>query len=106
MGMHAFSKWGIDFVGPIDPPTNHSHAQYIIVAIDYMPKWEKSKATPKNDAHKTTKFLYENIFTRYDLSIGIMSNRGLHFLNKVIEHVFHEFMVIHNTLTPYHPQAH
>ena len=34
MSTRAFSKWGIDFVGPIKPPTRSTHAQYIIVATD------------------------------------------------------------------------
>ena len=54
----------------------------------------KSKATPKNDAHTIAKFLFKNV-----------SNRGLHFLNKVIEHLLNEFMVIHRKSPPYHLQA-
>ena len=38
MGAHAFAKWGIDFVRPIDPPAARTHAQYIIVATDFMTK--------------------------------------------------------------------
>ena len=75
MGARAFAKWGIDFVGPIDPPAVQTHAQSIIVAIDYMTKWVEARATPKNDAHTIAKFLYENA-TRYGLSIEIMSDRG------------------------------
>ena len=36
MGARAFAKWGIDFVGPIDPPTYRMQVQYIIVAVDYV----------------------------------------------------------------------
>ena len=39
MGARAFAKWGIDFVGPIDPPTYRTQAQYIIGATDYLTKW-------------------------------------------------------------------
>ena len=102
MGTRAFAKWGIDFVGPIDPPTALTHAQYIIVAMDYMTKWVEAKATPKNDAHTIAKFLYENVFTKYGLPIEIVSGRGSHFLNWVIEHLLNEFMVIHRKLAPYH----
>eukprot|EP00253_Pinus_taeda_P013416 PITA_13416 len=31
-----FEKWGMDFVGPINPPSNQK--QYIIVCIDYLTK--------------------------------------------------------------------
>ena len=39
MGARAFTKWGIDFIGSIDPPTMKTHAQYIIVATNYVTKW-------------------------------------------------------------------
>ena len=96
---------GIDFVGPIDPPTHWTHAQYIIVAIDYITKWVEAKATQKNDAHTIAKFLYEYIFTRYGLPIEIVSDWGLHFINETIEYLLEEFMVVHKKLAPYHPQA-
>ncbi|MCO5556414.1 hypothetical protein L7F22_009963 [Adiantum nelumboides] len=105
MGARAFAKWGIDFVGPISPPAYRTHAQYIIVAIDYLIKWVEAKATAKNDAKMTAQFLYENIFTKYGLLIEILSDRVTHFINKVIEFLIDEFMVIHQKSTPYHPQA-
>ena len=58
MATRAFAKWGIDFIGPIKPPARGSHAEYILVA-DYLTKWVEAKATVKNDARTTTKFLYE-----------------------------------------------
>ena len=54
--------------------------------MDYITKWVEAKATQKNDAHTTAKFLYEYIFTRYGLSIEIVSDQGKHFLNKKIEY--------------------
>ena len=50
MGARAFAKWGIDFVGLINPPAHRTRAQYIIVATDYLTKWVEAKSTPKNDA--------------------------------------------------------
>ncbi|MCO5587012.1 hypothetical protein L7F22_040957 [Adiantum nelumboides] len=105
MGVKAFAKWGIDFVGLIQPSAYRVQAQYIIVATDYLTKWAEAKATRKNDARTTAAFLYENVFTRYGLPIEIVSDRGTHFLNEVIEYLLSEFMVIYNKSTPYHPQA-
>ncbi|MCO5577076.1 hypothetical protein L7F22_030898 [Adiantum nelumboides] len=105
MGVRAFAKWRIDFVGPIQPPAYMTQAQYIIVATDYLTKWTEAKATRKNDARTTATFLYENVFTRYGLSIETVSDRETHFLNEVIEYLLSEFMVIHNKSAPYHPQA-
>ncbi|MCO5592752.1 hypothetical protein L7F22_046755 [Adiantum nelumboides] len=105
MGARAFAKWGIDFVGSIAPPAYKSHAQYINIATDYLSKWVEAKATTTNDAKTTAQFLYESIFTRYGLPIEIVSDRGTHFINEVIENLLDEFMVIHRKSAPYHPQA-
>ncbi|MCO5613464.1 hypothetical protein L7F22_067741 [Adiantum nelumboides] len=105
MGARALVKWGIDFVEPIASPVYKSHAQYIIVVTDYLTKWVEAKATTKNDAKTTAQFLYENIFMRYGLPIEIVSDRGTHFIDEVIEQLLDEFMVIHRKLAPYHSQA-
>ena len=103
MGVRAFAKWGIDFIGPIDPPAMRTQAQYIIAATNYVTKWVEVKATQKNDAYTTAKFLFEYAFTRYGLPIEIVSDRGTHFLNEVIEHLLEEFIVIHKKSAPNHP---
>ena len=54
-----FEKWGIDFMGPITPAAQYSQARYIIVATDYMTKWAEARATRKNDARTTARFLWE-----------------------------------------------
>ena len=87
MATRAFSNWGIDFVGPIKPPARHTHEEYIIVAIDYLTKWVEAKATVKNDARTTTKFLYENIFTCCRLPIKIVSDGDTYFLKIVIDYL-------------------
>lgn len=105
MATRAFANWGIDFVGPIKPPAKNTHAEYIIVATDYLTKWVESKAIVLNDAITTAKILYENIFTRFGLPIEIVSDQGVHFINEVIEFLLAEFMVLHKCSAPYHPQA-
>ena len=63
MGARAFAKWGIDFVGPIDPPAYRTQAQYIIAAINFLTKWVKARAIRHNYAQTIAKFLYVEIFT-------------------------------------------
>lgn len=105
IGVRAFAKWGIDFVGPINPAAYRTGSQYIIAATNYLTRWVEAKATRKNDARTTVVFLFEYIFIRYGLPIEIVSDRGTHFINKVIEHLLNEFMVVHRKFAPYHPQG-
>ena len=50
MGARVFVKWGIDFVGPIDPLSCRTQSQHIIVAMDYLTKWVEAKARIHNNA--------------------------------------------------------
>ena len=65
---------GTGFRRTLRPPTYKTHAQYIIVATDYLTKWVDAKATQKDDARMTAQFLYENVFTRYGLPIELVSD--------------------------------
>lgn len=84
MSIRDFRKWGIDFEGPYKLHAWSTHAQYMIVTMDYLTKWVKAKATLKNNAHTATKFLYEFVYTCYGLPIEIVINKGVHFINNVI----------------------
>ena len=49
MATRAFAKWEIDFVRPIKPLVRYMHAEYIIVATDYLTKWAEARETTRND---------------------------------------------------------
>ena len=42
VSLDPFDKWGMDFVGPIDPPFGQK--KYIIVCTDYLTNWVETKA--------------------------------------------------------------
>ena len=105
LALAPFEKWGIDFVGPINPPSRHGRYRYILVATDYVTKWAEAEATKTNDKVVVAKFLRENIMSRFGCPKELVSDRGTHFVNDVIEELTTKFKIKHRLTTPYHPRA-
>ena len=105
LAQNPFEKWGIDFVGPIKPPSRYGQKRYILVATEYVTKWAKALATKTDDAKTVAKFIYENIITRFGCPKELVSDRGTHFLYDIIEQLTNKFLIKHRKTTPYHPRA-
>ena len=50
------------------------------------------------------KFLFENVVTRLGYPKILISDQGMHFVNKLIVEFIVEFQIHHKKTTPYHPQ--
>lgn len=97
-----FDKWGMDFIGPIDPPSNGK--SYILVCIDYLTKWVEVRAMKHARDEKVAKFLYEEIFTCYKVSRELITDQGAQFTSNLITTVMKEYNIRHQKSSPYHPQ--
>ena len=97
-----FDVWGIDFMGPF--PVSFGFT-YILLAVDYVSKWVEEKATRNDDAKTVIDFLKSNIFARYGLPRALVSDRGTHFCNKLMEAMLKKYGVNHRISTAYHPQT-
>ena len=98
-----FYQIGIDFVGPL--PMTKNRKRYIIVAMDYFTKWPEARATKRDTAEEVVKFLYEDIICRHGCPQKIISDRGKHFDNDLIQRLTKKFNIKHNLSTAYHPQT-
>ncbi|GJV28039.1 reverse transcriptase domain-containing protein [Tanacetum coccineum] len=96
-----FDVWGIDFMGPFPSSIGN---KYILVAVDYLSKWDEAKALPTNDARVVVKFL-KSLFARFGTLRAIISDRGTHFCNDKFAKVMSKYEVIHRLSTTYHPQT-
>ena len=103
LATQPFEKWEIDFVGPISPVAINSQARYVIVATDYFTKWAEARATRKANARSTTKFLYEQVISRYGCPLKLISDCATHFFNEVIAQLTTEFVIIHRKSSAYYP---
>ncbi|XP_052622617.1 uncharacterized protein LOC128127914 [Lactuca sativa] len=95
-----FDVWGIDFMGPF--PVSFGNV-YILLAVDYVSKWVEAKATRSDDAKKVIEFLKSNIFVRFSVPRALISDRGTHFCNKMMEALLRKYNVTHRVSTAYHP---
>ncbi|XP_031116495.1 uncharacterized protein LOC116020153 [Ipomoea triloba] len=97
-----FDVWGIDFMGPF--PSSY-HNIYIILAVDYVSKWVEAKATRTDSAKVVVEFVKSNIFARFGMPRAIISDRGTHFCNRMVEALMKKYDVTHRISTGYHPQC-
>ncbi|CAB4414663.1 unnamed protein product [Rhizophagus irregularis] len=98
-----FYQVEIDFVGSL-PITSRGN-KYIIVAMDYMTKWPEAKAVPVATVEETSQFIYEDIICRHGCPAKLLSDRGTHFNNQMVEKLLEKFGIKHVFSTPYHPQT-
>ncbi|GES80413.1 protein NYNRIN-like [Rhizophagus clarus] len=92
-----FYQIGIDFVGPLLVTKRGN--KYIIIAIDYFTKCPEIKVIKKNNAEIIAEFIYEEIICRHGIPQRIISDRGIHFKNKIIEELMKKFNIKHKFLT-------
>lgn len=86
-------------MGPFPPPFRKN---YILVVVDCVSKWVEVVALPTNDANVVVKFLKANIFSRFGILRALISDKGTHFLNHLMENMLKKYNKI---ATPYHPQT-
>ena len=101
--VEVFDCWGIDFLGPFNPPSHGN--SYILVAVDYVSKWVEAIASPTNDARVVLKMFKTIIFPRFGVPRVVISDGGSHFINKQFESLLRKHGVKHKVATPYHPQT-
>ena len=103
MTFEPFEKWGMNFVGSINPPSKQKH--YIIVCTNYLTKWAETKAIKAATEEKVAEFLRENIFYKYGYPRDLVTDQGSQFTSILIEDLLTHHKIKHKTSTPYYPQA-
>ncbi|GJV46701.1 reverse transcriptase domain-containing protein [Tanacetum coccineum] len=78
--------------------------KYILVAVDYLSKWDEVKALSTNDARVVVKFL-KQLFSKFGTPRAIISDRETHFCNDQFSKVLQKYGVTHRLSTSYHPQT-
>ena len=100
--VELFDIWGMDVMGPF--PSTFSNL-YILLAIDYVLNWVEAIPTRSNDAKVVANFLRIHICTRFRTLRALITDKGAHFCNKLINNVLRKYVVWHRTALIYHPQT-
>src|SRR5436190_18335007 len=98
-----FERIGIDFVGPLDRTEKGN--RYILVVTDYLTKWPEAKAMKEATAENVIRFIYKKIICRHGCPKVILSDRGTHFRNKLVDGLCERFEIKHKLSSPYHSQT-
>lgn len=103
LSIEPFEKWGLDFVAPINPPSQNK--EYILVCTNYVTKWVEVVALKHARDTKVAKFLYSDIFTKYSVPWKIVTDQGAQFTSDLIATLVREYEIKHRKSSPYHLQA-
>lgn len=82
--MLSFEKQRIDYIGPVHLNSSHNMA-CIMLVVDYFNTLVEAKAVKVADKKTLVSFMFENIIAQYGIPQVLISNRGIHFLNDLIE---------------------
>jgi hypothetical protein len=74
-----FQKWAIDIVGPF--PEAPGRGKFLVVAIDYLTKWNEAKPFATMTGQNIKRFIWEQIVCRFGLPKTIVSDNGKQFAN-------------------------
>ena len=98
-----FERIGIDFVGPLERTKKGN--RYILVVTDYLTKWPEAKAMKEATAKNVIEFIYQEVICRHGCPRVILSDRGTHFRNELVDGLCEKFEIKHKLSSPYHSQT-
>ncbi len=99
----VFERVALDFVGPL--PETEAGNKYILVATEAMTRWPIARASPSADAETAANFLYQDVILQFGAPATILTDRGTHFLNNMMQTLTDVLEIRHNKTTGYHPQT-
>jgi len=100
--VEIFDVWGINFMGPFLSLRGN---KYILVAVHYVSKWVEAVASPANDSRVVAKLFKRVIFPRFGVPRVLISDNGIHFVEKKLEALLKKYGVHRKCGLGYHSQT-
>ncbi|XP_063942737.1 uncharacterized protein LOC135150384 [Daucus carota subsp. sativus] len=98
-----FAMWGMDILGPF--PLASAQRKFLIVAIDYLPKWIEAKPLAKITTKQVAQFFWENIKCRYGIPRVLVTDNGAQFNNPEFVGYCNDYIIELRFTSVAHPQA-
>jgi len=98
-----FGMISIDFLGPLPETANGN--KYILVVNDIATRYAMSFATRTADAEEVADVLVHRVFLEYGPPAVILSDRGSHFHNYLVQAIEQLFLTRHVFSSGYRPQT-
>jgi transposase InsO family protein len=73
-----FQQWGLDIIGPINPPSSQQH-KYIVTATDYFTRWSEAAMLRTVNTSQVITFLNWNIITRFGIPDCLVFDNASYF---------------------------
>jgi hypothetical protein len=97
-----FLKWGLEFIGPINPPSSIGHI-FILTSTDYFTKWTEVVSLINEQDEEVIYFLESNVFFRLGISLEIITDNGPTFIYAKLTQFLEKLGVKHFTSSSYYP---
>jgi hypothetical protein len=98
-----FHTWGLDLIGPINPPSNG--CIWILVATEYFTKWVEAIPLKRATGAAVANFIREHIVCCFGIPHRIISDNDTPFINKDVRRVVEQYGIKYRRSTPYYPQG-
>ena len=97
-----FDAWGIDVIGPIDPPSSGGH-RFILAAMDYFSKWAEAVPLREVKSANAINFLERHIIYRFGIPHRITSDNAKAFRSDKMHRFMDKYKIKWNYYTGYYP---
>jgi hypothetical protein len=99
-----FSKWGLYFIGPINPLSLAGHV-FILITTDYFTKWTEFVPLKHSWDEHVIYFLETNIFSIFGIPLEIITDNNPAFISAKLTQFLAKLGVKNLTSSAYYPQG-
>ena len=99
-----FEMWGIDVIGPINPPTSKGH-RFILTITEYFSKWAEAIPLKEVKATDVIQFIKHHVIYRFGVPRRIVHDNGPQFVSQPFQRFCNKFRIKSVSSTAYYPPA-